>query len=159
MIRYIPGALALLFSMHCSADLRVKSSDEACALLTDAHLRGGEWGQTPDGKEGCRSNPRPLNANSSGVISFLVEGSDNRPVKVRLLVDIPAPDDEAPAKRELVKVTKRLVVRALGLSLPFPAEESIMKGIPVILPLGTGTLTISRTSGVRGHYQMSVAME
>ena len=159
MLRYIPGALVLLISLQCSADLRVNSPNEACTLLTDSHLRAGEWSKAQGGREGCQSTARLLSVKNSSMISFSVDGIDNKPLKVRLLLDVASADDVDPAKRELVKATKRLAVRALGLSIPFPVEESIMKGTPIRLALGLGTLTITRTANINGGYQMAVVME
>jgi len=159
MVRSIPGFLALMISLQCFADLRVSSPGQSCRLLTDVHLRAGDWVRSVEGLEGCRSSARTISLDNPNLILFFVEGRDSIPLKLNVLVDVSAVDDGDPAKRELVKVTKRLAVRALGLSIPYLVEESIMKGTPFSLSLGVGKLTFTRTPIVKGRYQMAVAAE
>lgn len=159
MIRFIQGFLVLMISLQCFADLRISSPNQSCRLLTDVHLRADDWVRSADGLESCRSIARTISLGNPNLILFFVEGRDSRPLKLSVLVDVSSIADEDPAKRELVKATKRLAVRALGLSIPYLVEESIMKGTPFALPLGVGKLTFTRTPIVKGRYQMAVVAE
>jgi hypothetical protein len=161
MFRYVPACFILIFSMNSVADLRVKSAHDACTLLTDSRLRAGEWTSNENAPQSCSSPARPVAAAmpAGSRISFSAQGNDDIPRTLKLVVDVLSAEDEEHAKRELVKTTKRLSVRALGLSIPFPLEESIMKGKPAQLAIGTGTITVTRTKGIKGQYQLMVTLE
>ncbi|AHZ67235.1 hypothetical protein OU5_0156 [Pseudomonas mandelii JR-1] len=58
----------------------------------------------------------------------------------------------------MIKATKRLSVRALGLSIPHKIDESILKGENVQLEVGSGVVTITRTNRAQGAYQLTLTM-
>jgi hypothetical protein len=161
ILRPVFGAVALLLSLNCAAELRVKSPVQVCRLLADTQLRAGDWRHDDSGSQGCSSGIRPIAPDSpnGSLIAYAAEGADDLPTRVTLTLDEISKVDDDRAKRELVRATKRLAVRVLGLSIPHSAEESIMKGTPAKLELGSGTLTIIRTAKAEGRYEMKVVMQ
>ncbi|MBD8121486.1 hypothetical protein IFT62_09700 [Pseudomonas lutea] len=161
ILRPICGAVALLLSLNCAAELRVKSPAQICRLLADTQLRAGDWRQDDTGSQGCSSGTRPVSADvpAGSQIGYAAEGADDIPTRVTLTLGGISKADDDLAKRELVRASKRLAVRVLGLSMPHSAEESIMKGAPAKLEFGSGTLTIIRTAKAEGRYEMKVVMQ
>jgi len=161
MGRLIFAVIAASLSLNCFAQLRVQTAVQVCTLLNDTQLRAGEWITHPDGDEGCSSGARPISATSTdgNRISFLAEGSSGTPNRVKLILKVLLPSDEDAAKREMVRATKRLAVRALGLSIPHSIDEAIMKGLPAKLDVGSGKITVTRTAINKQSYVLAILIE
>ncbi|MHC8320496.1 hypothetical protein ACYZT4_07325 [Pseudomonas sp. GB2N2] len=161
MMRFVLAASALAFSLNGAAELRVKSAGEVCSILSDTRLRASEWTRNPDGKEGCWSPARLIapTAKDGNTLAFSAEGASSTPERLSLVLKVSSPADDDSAKRELVKATKRLSVRALGLSIPHSIEETIMKGQSAKFQVGAGAITVARTTPSKGSYQVTVVMQ
>ncbi|MDH0747833.1 DUF6030 family protein [Pseudomonas sp. GD03842] len=160
-LRYMAGVVGLCCSMACLADLRPQSAAQLCTALNDTQLRANEWTARKDGQEGCSSGARPVKADrvDGNTISFSAEGAEGIPRRVKLVLNVVLPSDEDAARRELIKATKRLSVRALGLSIPHAFDEAILKGTPINLAVGDGHASLTRTVVNKQNYVLSVVME
>lgn len=160
MIRFFLATTAIMVSFSCSAGLRITSPDHACTVLSDTRLRANTWSTSADGTEGCSSPVRDVSADSTSgnTIRFVAQGADHVPEHLSLIIDIASPSLADDAKREMIKATKRLSVRALGLSIPHKIDESILKGENVQLEVGSGVVTITRTNRAQGAYQLTLTM-
>ncbi|MDO8404203.1 MAG: hypothetical protein Q7T27_12005 [Pseudomonas sp.] len=127
---------------------------------SDTRLRANTWSTSADGTEGCSSPVRDISAGSTSgnTIRFVAQGADHIPEHLSLIIDIASPSLTDDAKREMIKATKRLSVRALGLSIPHKIDESILKGENVQLEVGSGVVTITRTNRAQGAYQLTLTM-
>ena len=161
MLRVALGLIGVWCSLNCFADLRPQSVVQICTVLNDTQLRAGEWTIHQDGQEGCTSGSRPIKPDSldGNKISFAVEGAEGAPNRVKLILNVILRSDEDAAKRELIRATKRLSVRALGLSIPHTFDEAIMKGAPIGLDVGSGRAILTRTVINKQTYVLSVVME
>lgn len=161
MMRFVLAASTLAFSLNGAAELRVKSPGEACSILSDTRLRASEWTLNPEGKEGCWSAARPIApaAKDGNTLAFSAEGARSMPERLSLVLKVSSSADDDHAKRELVKATKRLSVRALGLSIPHALEDTIMKGQSAHVTVGSGAITVARTALSKGSYQVTVVMQ
>jgi len=161
MLRFVVGVAGLWCSINCLAELRPQSAAELCTVLNDTHLRANEWTVRKIGQEGCSSGARPINSDrvDGNTISFIAEGSDGTPNRVKLILDVVQPSDDDAARRELVKATKRLSVRVLGLSIPHAFDEAILKAEPISLAVGSGRATLTRTVVDKKSYLLTVVME
>ena len=161
MLRLVSALVSFFLTFNCLADLRLQSPAQACTVLNDTELRAGEWTPHQDGHEGCTSGARLVTATSTdgNKISFIVEGLSGVPNRVRLILSVHLPSDEGAAKRELIKATKRLSVRMLGLSIPEKFNQSILKGESIQLDVGSGRASLIRTSVNKQSYVLSVLME
>ncbi|MFJ5295604.1 hypothetical protein ACIQAL_03615 [Pseudomonas sp. NPDC088368] len=72
---------------------------------------------------------------------------------------MPTLADEEAGKRELVKATKRLAVRVLGLSAPHFIDEAIIKGNPAKIEIGSGTVTLNKKVVNKNSYVLTILME
>nr|GEZ92769.1 hypothetical protein [Tanacetum cinerariifolium] len=104
ILRPICGAVALLLSLNCAAELRVKSPVQICRLLADTQLRAGDWRQDDTGSQGCSSGTRPVSADvpAGSQIGYAAEGADDIPTRVTLTLGGISKADDDLAKRELV---------------------------------------------------------
>lgn len=161
MIRVALGIIAVGLSTNCLADLQPQSASQICTVLSDTRLRAGEWTTQKDGHEGCTSGARPINADllDGNKITFSADGLDGSPHSVRLSLTVVVSSDDYAAKRELIKATKRLSVRTLGLSIPHAFDEAIEKGIPIVLSVGSGHASLTRTAISKQSYLLSVEMK
>lgn len=161
MIRVALGFIGVCSAFNCFADLRSQSAEQICTVLNDTHLRAGEWTTRMDGQEGCSSGARLIkpDAVDGNRISFAAEGAGGTPSRVKLILNVTLPSDEDAAKRELIKATKRLSVRTLGLSIPHSFDEAINKAAPLNLEVGSGRAMLTRTVVNKQHYVLSVVME
>jgi len=161
MVRLIAALISCSLSLSCLADLRLQSPSQICTVLNDTQLRAGEWTTYQDGHEGCTSGARLITPTSTdgNKISFIAEGSSGAPNRVKLTLNVHLPSDEDAAKRELIRATKRLSVRMLGLSIPHRFDEAIVKGEFIQLDVGSGRATLMRTSVNKQSYVLSVLME
>jgi hypothetical protein len=161
MLRLVLGLAAFSLASSCLADIQEQSLAKICSVLYDTELRAGQWTKYEDGREGCRSSERlvrPAQADGNR-IAFLAEGSDGAPNRVRLNLSIISTSGEEDAKRELIKATKRLSVRALGRSIPHAFDEAIMRSAPIKLAVGSGHATLTKTKLNKHSYVLSVVME
>lgn len=160
-LRMASGFFAVCCSFGCLADLAPQSAAQVCTVLNDTRLRAGEWTTHQDGQEGCSSGARSIKADAvdGNRISFAAEGAGGAPTKVRLTLNVMLPSDEDAAKRELIKATKRLSVRVLGLSIPHAFDTAIMKATPINLDVGSGHASLTRIVVNRQNYVLSVVME
>lgn len=160
MIRFFLVVSTLACALNCAAELRVKSPAETCSILSDTRLRASEWRLNADGKEGCWSQARPVapTIQNGNTLAFSAEGASTTPEQLRLVLTVSSLTDDDSAKRELVKATKRLSVRALGLSIPHSIEETIMKGQTAQFQVGSGAIAVARTAQSAGSYQLTVVM-
>lgn len=149
------------FAAVCLADIRGQSLHKICSVLYDTELRAGQWTTYENGREGCRSLARPVRPTQTdgNQISFLAEGTYGSPERVKLILNIASSSGEETAKKELIKATKRLSVRALGRSIPHAFDEAIMKGVPIKLSVGSGHASLTRTNLSKNSYVLSVVME
>ncbi|MNK95204.1 hypothetical protein D3C87_1154320 [compost metagenome] len=161
MLRLALALVATSVSLSSLADLRLQSPDQICSILKDTQLRAGEWTSFQDGHEACASGARLATPTSTdgNKIAFFAEGASGKPQRVRLTLNVLLPSDEDAAKRELLRATKRLSVRALGLSIPHQLDEAIMRGLPLQLEIGSGRATLTRTGVSKQSYMLSVVME
>ncbi|GEM_PF-1488393 len=161
MLRVAAGVVGVCCSLNSFADLRPQSIEQLCTVLNDTQLRAGEWTTHKDGQEGCSSGARLIrpDAVDGNKISFAAEGASGTASRVRLVLNVMLPSDDDAAKRELIRATKRLSVRALGLSIPHSFDEAIMKGAPINLAVGSGHATLTRTVVNKQNYVLSVVME
>ncbi|MFJ3485989.1 hypothetical protein ACIPL1_21715 [Pseudomonas sp. NPDC090202] len=160
MLRSTLAIVAASVSFGCVAELRVSSTSQVCGLLRDTQLRAGEWAPGSDGREGCASEARSVSANAAGsTIAYTAEGTDGIPQRLKLTVQVASAADDDAAKRELVKATKRLAVRALGMSVPHVVDESIMKARPARVDVGSGHVTLTRTPATGQRYELTVSVE
>ncbi|MGH8420139.1 MAG: hypothetical protein ACRER8_23115 [Pseudomonas sp.] len=161
MLRVALGLFGVWCSFNCFAELRPQSPAQLCTVLTDTRLRAGEWTTHEDGREGCASGARLIrpDAADGNKISFVAEGAKGTPERVKLILNVMLPSDEDAAKRELIRATKRLSVRALGLSIPHTFDEAIMKAAPIDLNVGSGRAILTRTVVNKQSYVLSVVME
>ncbi|WP_146749640.1 MULTISPECIES: hypothetical protein [unclassified Pseudomonas] len=161
MLRIVVGVAGLWCSFNCLADLRPQSAAQLCTSLNDTQLRANEWVVRQDGQEGCSSGARPIKSDrvDGNTISFSAEGNEGVPHRVKLILNVVLPSDEDSARRELIRATKRLSVRALGLSIPHAFDEAILKAAPISLPVGDGHATLTRTVVNKQNYVLSVLME
>jgi len=161
MRRLALAVMAISFSLGCLAELKIKSPPQICTLLNDTQLRTGEWAVHADGQEGCVGAARPASSGTSDPnrISYSANGTQGVPSRVQLLLSVNVPSDEEAAKRELVKAAKRLSIRTLGLSTPPSIVESIMKGRPAELEVGSGSITVSRQTNNKQNYVLTVSIE
>lgn len=161
MIRFFLAASGVMLSFNCAAGLRISSPADACSVLSDTRLRANTWSVNTDGSEGCSSPVRdPKVGNTSGnTIKFIARGSDHVPEYLSLIIDISSPSFADDAKREMIKASKRLSVRALGLSIPHKIDEAIMKGVNARLQVGSGAVTITRTNKAQGAYLLTLTMQ
>lgn len=161
MLRVALGLVGVWCSFNCFADLQPQSAAQICTVLNDTQLRAGEWTTHKDGLEGCASGSRLIRPDSidGNKISFAAEGMGGVPSRVKLLLNVMLPSDDDAAKRELIRATKRLSVRALGLSIPHTFDEAILKGAPINLRVGSGHATLTRTVVNKQNYVLSVVME
>lgn len=161
MLRIALGVAGVCCALNCFADLRPQSATQICTVLSDTQLRAGEWTTHKDGQEGCSSGARPIKPDSDdgNKIYFAAEGAGGIPNRVSLILDVMLPSDDVAAKRELIRATKRLSVRTLGLSIPHTFEEAIMKASAINLVVGNGHAILTRTVVNKGKYVLSVVME
>lgn len=161
MLRSMLAIASCTFASLCLADLQGQPLDKTCSMLNDTKLRAGQWTVYEDGREGCLSVVRPVSEGQpdGNEISFLAEGKGGVATRVKLILNVASSSGEDAAKRELVKATKRLSVRALGRSIPHAFDEAIMHGTPIKLEVGSGQATLGRTSPSKGSYVLSVIME
>jgi hypothetical protein len=161
MLRIALGLVGVWCSFNCFADLRPQSAEQICTVLNDTQLRAGEWTTRMDGHEGCGSGPRLIRADSADAnkISFAAQGAGGTPVRVELILNVTLPSDEDAAKRELIRATKRLSVRTLGLSIPYTFETAIKKAAPITVDVGSGRAILTRTVVNKQTYVLSVVME
>jgi hypothetical protein len=161
MFRFALGIASCTITSLCMAGIQGQPLTNICSVLNDTKLRAGQWTVYEDGREGCRSLVRPVlpGQDDGNNISFLAEGENGVATRVKLIVSVASSSGEDAAKRELVKATKRLSVRALGRSIPHAFDEAIMHGAPIKLEVGSGHATLARTTPVRGSYVLSVVME
>lgn len=145
----------------CVADIQGQPLTNICSVLNDTKLRAGQWTVYEDGREGCRSVVRPVRPDQAdgSTISFLAEGEGGAATRVKLILEVASRSGEDAAKRELIKATKRLSVRALGRSIPHAFDEAIMQGAPIKLEVGSGHATLGRTKPSKGTYILSVVMD
>jgi hypothetical protein len=160
-LRVALGFAGMCCSLSCLADLRPQSVEQLCTVLNDTQLRAGEWTTHKDGQEGCSSGARLIkpDAVDGNKISFAAEGTQGTPSRVKLILNVMLPSDDDAAKRELIRATKRLSVRTLGLSIPHAFDEAIMKAAPIRLQVGSGQATLTRTAVNKQTYVLSVVME
>lgn len=161
MRRVLLAVVGICYSFTCLAALRAQSVDQFCTALNDTQLRAGEWSSYGDSLEGCKSGPRltgtgPVDDNK---ISYAVEGVGRVATRVKLTLQLTLPSDDNAAKRELIRATKRLSVRALGLSIPHSFDEAIMRASPINLAVGTGRAILTKTAVDKRSYVLSVIME
>lgn len=161
MIRFFLAASAALLSLSSAAELRITSANEACSVLSDTRLRATSWSIKADGTEGCSSTARAITINSSSgnTIAFMASGTDQVPERLGLKIDITSPALADDAKLEMIKATKRLSVRALGLSIPHSVDNAILKGENASLQVGSGVVIITRTNRDKGAYQLMLTMQ
>lgn len=161
MLRFVLVIAGCAATSMCLADIQGQPLRNICSVLFDTKLRAGQWTVYEDGREGCRSLVRPVipGQDDGNNISFLAEGENGVATRVKLIVNVASSSGEDGAKRELVKATKRLSVRALGRSIPHAFDEAIMHGAPLKLEVGSGHATLDRTTQVKGRYVLSVVME
>lgn len=160
-LQALVGVTGLLCAISCFADLRPQSAAQLCTTLNDTQLRAGEWIVDEDGQGRCSSGPRPIKTakNGDNTIAYAVEGRGDAPSRVKLTLNVVVPSDDDGAKRELIRATKRLSVRALGLSIPHSFDEAIFKAKPITLEVGSGRATLARTVVDKRRYLLSVIME
>lgn len=160
MIRFLLAASVAVLSLSCAAELRITSPNEACSVLRDTRLRANSWSIKADGTEGCSSTVRAITVNSSSgnTIAFMAQGTDQVPELLILKIDITSPSVADDAKREMIKATKRLSVRALGLSIPRSVDNAILTGENASLHVGSGVVVITRTNRDKGAYQLMLTM-
>ncbi|WP_223537992.1 hypothetical protein [Pseudomonas sp. GL-B-16] len=161
MLRVVLGLVGVWYSLSCFADLRPQSVGQICSVLNDTQLRAGEWTKHKGGHEGCTSGSRRIRPDSldGNKISFAADGVGEAPNRVELRLNVILPSDVDAAKRELLRATKRLSVRALGLSIPHMFDEAIMNGVPISLDVGSGRASLSQTVINNQSYVLSVVME
>jgi hypothetical protein len=161
MVRLAVVFITASFTMSSFADLRNLSTAQMCTVLNDTQLRAGEWTTRQDGTEGCASRARFVTANPSEInkISYSAEGLDGKSRRVKLVLSVLSPPNSEAAKRELIRASKRLSVRVLGLSIPHAFDEAIMKGTPISLEVGGGKAVLTRTMANTQTYVLSVIME
>jgi hypothetical protein len=161
MLRFALLLAGWSLASSCLADIREQSLARICSALYDTELRAGQWTTYEGGTEGCRSLARPVRPGETNgnQISFLAEGTNGAPLRVKLILTIVSPSGEDAAKSELIKATKRLSVRALGRSLPHAFDQAIMKGVPIKLTVGSGDASLTRTTLSQNGYVLSVIME
>ncbi len=161
MVRLLSGCVALCCSINCMAALQPQSLEQLCTVLNDTQLRAGEWTRYDDGGEGCKSGQRPVkpDAGDNNRISYSAEGGEGVARRVKLTLQVMLPSDDTAAKRELIRATKRLAVRALGRSIPHAFDEAIIKASPLNLDVGSGRATLTRTVVNKQSYVLSVVME
>lgn len=161
MLRLTFAFVIFSISFNSLADLRLQSPPQLCTVLNDTQLRAGEWTTYQDGHEACTSGARLITPTSTdgNKISFIAEGASGTPNRVKLTLNVLLPSDEDAAKRELIKATKRLSVRALGLSIPHKFDEAIVKGAPIQLDVGSGRATLTRKEINKQSYVLTVVME
>lgn len=160
MVRFLLAASAAVWSLGCIAELRITSPNEACNVLSDTRLRASSWSIQTDGTEGCSSSERAITADSSSgnTIAFIAQGTNRIPERFSLKIDIASPSVADDAKREMIKATKRLSVRALGLSIPHSIDNAILKGENLSLQVGSGTVIITRSNRAKGAFQLILTM-
>lgn len=161
MLRVAVGVAGLWCSINCLAELRPQSTAELCTVLNDTQLRANEWSVQKGGEEGCSSGARPIKSVQvdGNTISFSAEGIDGIPSRVKLILTVFKSSEDDAARGELIKATKRLSVRVLGLSIPHAFDEAILKDAPVSLPVGSGRATLTRTVVDKKSYLLTVIME
>jgi hypothetical protein len=161
MLRFALLLAGWSLASSCLADIREQSLPKICSALYDTELRAGQWTTYEGGTEGCRSLARPIQPGETAgnQIAFLAEGTDGTPVRVKLILTIVSSSGEDAAKRELIKATKRLSVRALGRSIPHAFDQAIMKGLPIKLTVGSGDASLTKTKTSQNGYVLSVIME
>jgi hypothetical protein len=161
MVRLLVGCVAICCSLNCMAALQPQSLAQLCTVLSDTRLRGGEWARYENGEEGCKSGQRSIkpDAVDNNKISFRAKGVDGVAHRVELTLQVVLPSDEYAAKRELIRATKRLAVRVLGLSIPHAFDEAIINAVPIHLEVGGGQATLTRTMLNKQGYVLSVMME
>jgi hypothetical protein len=89
----------------------------------------------------------------------MASGTDQVPERLGLKIDITSPALADDAKLEMIKATKRLSVRALGLSIPHSVDNAILKGENASLQVGSGVVIITRTNRDKGAYQLMLTMQ
>jgi hypothetical protein len=160
MFRFVLAIASCTAASICLADIQGQPLNSVCSVLYDTKLRAGQWTAYEGGLEGCRSVVRPVIPDEPGGsdIAFIAEGENGVAKRVKLVLSV-TPASEDAAKRELIKATKRLAVRALGRSIPYAFDEAIMHGVPIKLEVGSGHATLARTAPSKGRYVLSVVME
>ncbi|WP_143070260.1 hypothetical protein [Pseudomonas sp. NFR16] len=98
-------------------------------------------------------------AGDNNRISYSAEGGEGVARRVKLTLQVMLPSDDNAAKRELIRATKRLAVRALGRSIPHAFDEAILKASPLNLDVGSGRAMLTRTAINKQGYVLSVVME
>jgi hypothetical protein len=143
------------------AALQPQSLEQLCTVLNDTRLRAGEWTRYENGEEGCKSGQRPINPDAvdNNKISFTAKGVGGVAHRVELTLQVVLPSDDYAAKRELIRATKRLAVRVLGLSIPHAFDEAIVNALPIHMDVGGGHASLTRTVLNKQGYVLSVVME
>ena len=114
---------------------------------------------SPSAKSPIAARPASSGTSDPNRISYSANGTQGVPSRVQLLLSVNVPSEEEAAKRELVKAAKRLSIRTLGLSTPPSIVESIMKGRPAKLEVGSGSITVSRQTNNKQNYVLTVSIE
>jgi hypothetical protein len=161
MFRFVLAIASCTAASICLGDIQGQPLANICSVLYDTKLRAGQWTVYEDGREGCRSVVRPIipDQPDGADISYLAEGANGAATRVKLILNVAASSNQDAAKRELIRATKRLSVRALGRSIPHEFDEAIMHGRPIKLGVGSGSATLARTVPSKGNYVLSVVME
>jgi hypothetical protein len=161
MVRLAIAVISAAFTLSCLADLKEQSTGQICTVLNDTQLRAGEWIIRQDGNEGCASGTRLVKEDAAEInrISYAAQGSDGKPSRVKLVLNVLSPSTDQAAKRELIRASKRLSVRVLGMSLPHSFDEAVLKGLPIALKVGSGEAVLTRTAANKQSYVLTVVME
>jgi len=161
MMRCAIAVISTSFTYSCLADLKEQSTAQMCTLLNDTQLRAGEWITRQDGSEGCASGARLVKGAAGEInrISYAAEGSEGKSSRVKLVLNVLSPSTDDAAKRELIRASKRLSVRVLGMSIPHSFDEAIMKGTPIVLEVGSGKTVLTPTAANNQSYVLTVVME
>jgi hypothetical protein len=161
MVRVAIAAISASFTFNCLADLKEQPTEQMCTLLNDTRLRAGEWITRQYGIEGCASGARLVKEHPGEInrISYAAEGLDGKASRVKLVLNVLSPSTDDAAKRELIRASKRLSVRVLGMSIPHSFDEAIMKGTPIVLEVGSGKTVLTRTAANNQSYVLTVVME